>query len=148
MEAIRVLAEPILAEAAMELVELSCRSQGRQHDVRLLVDRVGGVTIQQCAQVNSRLSGALENSQVIEGSFTVEVSSPGLDRPLVQARDFQRALGEEVQVECRCGADGRLETLRGQLLAVQQEAIVVKTPSGNLTVPLSQIRKAQKYIRW
>ena len=76
VEAIQALVEPILAERDMELVELTCRSQGRQWLVRLLVDRVGGVTIQQCAQVNQLIGQALETAGVIEGSYSVRRNAP------------------------------------------------------------------------
>jgi ribosome maturation factor RimP len=147
VRAIQALAEPILAGREMELVELTCHPQGRQRFIRLLVDKVGGVTIQQCAQVNQRIGEALEAANLIEGSYTIEVSSPGLDRPLVSNRDFERALGEDLLVEVSVG-DGRFKPLRGMLLAVQPEAIVLKMISGNVTVPLTQIRSAKKAMRW
>ena len=144
---LRALVEPILADFDMELVELTCRPQGRQQLVRLLVDKVGGVTIQQCARVNQQIGQALESANLIEASYTIEVSSPGLDRPLESKRDFERALGEDVLVEMS-GSDGRVSELQGMLLAVQPEAIVLKMTSGNVTVPFAQIRAAKKAVRW
>jgi ribosome maturation factor RimP len=145
--AIHAVVEPILAQHAMELVELSCRPHGGQLHVRLLVDRVGGVTIQQCAQVNQRIGEALEGAALIEGSYTIEVSSPGLDRPLASRRDFERALGEDLRVDVST-EDGRSREVTGMLLAVQHEAIVVKTGSGNVTVPFGAIRFAKKALKW
>ena len=144
---IQVLAEPILAERGMELVELTCRPQGRQLLIRLLVDRAGGITIQQCAQVNRLLGESLDAASLIAQSYTIEVSSPGLDRPLVSKRDFERALGEDLQLDLNMG-DGRFKELQGMLLAVQQEAVVLKTGAGNLTIPFAQIRTAKKALRW
>ena len=144
---IQALVEPLLVDRSLELVELTCRQQGRQRLIRFLVDQVGGVTIQQCAQVNQLVSSALEAANVIEGSYTVEVSSPGLDRPLVTKRDFERALGDELRVGA-AQPDGRVRELDGMLLAVQHEAIVLKTPSGNVTIPFGDIRAAEKAIRW
>ena len=144
---IRTLAEPILTERGMELVELTCRSQGRQLVVRLLVDRAGGVTIQQCAQVNRLLGESLDAASLLAQSYTIEVSSPGLDRPLVSKRDFESALGEDLQLDLTIG-DGRFKELQGMLLAVQQEAVVLKTREGNVTIPLAQIRTAKKALRW
>ncbi|MBI3320862.1 MAG: ribosome maturation factor RimP [Candidatus Omnitrophica bacterium] len=147
LQAIQALVEPILAEREMELVELTGRSQGRQQLLRLLVDKVGGVTIQECAKANRLIGEALEAADLIAGSYLVEVSSPGLDRPLVSKRDFERTLGENLQVEFDDG-EGRAKTLQGMLLAVQHEAIVLKTPSGNITIPFGDIRGAKKAIRW
>ncbi len=131
----------------MELVELTCRPQGGQLYVRLLVDRAGGVTIQQCAQVNQRLGEALEAGQVVEGGYTIEVSSPGLDRPLVTPRDFERAVGEDLRLDMAT-PEGRTKELTGMLLAVQPDAVVIKTADGNMTVLLSLIRTAKKALRW
>ena len=144
---LQALVEPILAERELELVELTSRPQGRQQLIRLLVDKVGGVTIQECATVNQRIGAALEQANLVEGSYLLEVSSPGLDRPLANRRDFERALGEDLVMELVL-EDGRTRTLDGMLLAVQAEAIVLKLVSGNVTVPLAQVRGAKKAVRW
>ena len=144
---IQALAGPILAEADMELVELTVRPQGGQRLIRLLVDAVGGVTLQRCGQANRRISEALDAAGLVDGSYTMEVSSPGLDRPLVSQRDFERALGEDLDLTLQ-DREGRSSQLQGMLLAVQPEALVVKTPGGNLTVPLAQVRAAKKALRW
>ena len=144
---LQAIIEPILADKEMELVELVWRPQGHQQLIRLLVDKVGGVTIQQCAHVNTALGHALEAAGLIEGSYTIEVSSPGLDRPLSSKRDFERAIGDDLLVTMQT-AEGRTTELRGMLLAVQHEAIVLKTTSGNVTVPSAGMRTATKALRW
>ena len=147
LTAIRALIEPILVEEETELVELACRPQGRQLLVRLLVDKVGGITIQRCAKLNQRISNALETANLIEESYTVEVSSPGLDRPLATPRDFERAIGEEIWMDVRIG-EGRFRETQGTLLAIQPEAVVLKTTSGNVTISLADIRLAKKAVKW
>lgn len=144
---IQALAEPVLAEREMELVELTLRPQGQQQVIRLLVDKVGGVTIQQCAKVNRQLGMALEAANLIEGSYAIEVSSPGLDRPLVSTRDFERAVGEDLVVQI-LSAEGKLWESQGMLLAVQPDAIVLQMTAGNVTIPLSTIKAAKKAIQW
>ena len=144
---LRAVAEPILAESEMELVELTCRPHSGGQLLRFLVDKVGGVTIQQCAKTNQRIGEALEAASLIEGRYTIEVSSPGLDRPLVSRRDFERAIGEELQIEMLVD-EQRVKSLEGMLLAVQPEAIVLNMVSGNVTVPMAQIHRATKVIRW
>lgn len=144
---IQTLAEPLLADAGMELVELTAQPHGGQRLIRLLVDKVGGVTVQQCARMNRRIGEALEAANLIEGGYTIEVSSPGLDRPLVSKRDFERALGEALHLDVQ-REDGRSQELRGMLLAVQHEAVVLKMTSDNVTVPFARIRTARKAVRW
>jgi ribosome maturation factor RimP len=140
------LVQPILTEREIELVELNCHSHGGSTTVRLLVDKVGGVTVATCGAVNRLVSQALEDAHVFEGPYTVEVSSPGLDRPLSTHRDYERALGEEVVLQFLDG--DRVKELQGTLLAVQPDAVVIKTAEGNMTVTIAQIRNAKKAIRW
>lgn len=151
LSAIQKVAYPILAERSMELVECILHRQGSQWLVRLLVDKIGGVTIQDCAQANRAIGDALEASGVLEDRYTLEVSSPGLDRPLVSHRDFERAIGEPVTVQLRqplaTGAVA-LTQVAGSVLAVQPEAVVLTTVAGNVTVPLASIQTAKRAIRW
>src|SRR5687767_14065925 len=86
--AIRSIAEPILAQESIELVDLIYNRHGRFTTVRLLVDKVGGITIQECTHLNRVVGTALDEANVITESYTLEVSSPGLDRPLSTKRDF------------------------------------------------------------
>ena len=148
-DAIRMLAEPVLAEQRTELVEMTSRPFAGGLLIRLLVDTVGGVTISECARLNQLVGQAIEASGVMgEDSYTLEVSSPGLDRPLRSKRDYERAVGEELTLVIRDHRGGLQET-HGVLLAVQPEAIVLKTPSGNkLIFPVSQIQTATKLIRF
>jgi ribosome maturation factor RimP len=146
-QAVGALIEPILAEQGLELVELTVSPSGPQYLLRLLVDAVGGATLRQCARVNRLVSDAMEAANLIEGSYTVEVSSPGLDRPLVSRRDFERTLGERLVVVTDLG-EGRVQELKGMLLAVQAEAIVLDLTSGRVTIPLTQVRLAKKALPW
>lgn len=147
LDDLQALVEPCLLEQSVELVELTCRPQGRQLHIRLLVDKVGGITMQECARLNGRIAKALEDSDVIEGSYLLEVSSPGADRPLVTDRDFTRALGETLEVEV-VEETQRTKELTGQLLAVQPTAIVLKVAAEKITVPRDVIRRARKALKW
>jgi len=146
-DAIQAVVEPIVAAQDAELVELTCRPQGSQLFVRLLVDKVGGITIQQCAKINQAVSQAMEEANLIEARYTVEVSSPGLDRPLISRRDFERALGEEIRLDVQSD-NGRSAAYQGIVLAVQPEAVVLKTIAGNVTIPFSEVRIAKKALKW
>jgi ribosome maturation factor RimP len=143
---IRRIVAPILAEQNTELVDLSIRPQGRQHSVCFIVDAVGGVTIQRCAKLNRLIRQALEEAQLLGEYETIEVSSPGLDRPLRLPRDFERAIGEKVHVMIQ-EAEG-IRELDAMVLAVQDDAVVLKTEEANRTVPLSAIIKATKILPW
>jgi len=144
LAAVEGLAAPILDQAGAELVDLVSHVHQGVLTLRLLVDKVGGITIQECAGLNHRIGEVLETSGIIEGSYTLEVSSPGLDRPMLSRRDFERAIGEALQVWVR--EEKGIEQADGQLLSVQKEAIVLITKDGNRTIALSDIHKAKKAI--
>ena len=114
--------------------------------VRFLVDKVGGVTIQECARLNRLIGQALDDANLLLDSYTLEVSSPGLDRPFALKRDYERAIGEDVDVQLN--PTGKSRRIEGMLLAVQDQAIVVTTGSGNVTIPFEQIHVAHKAIRF
>ena len=143
--ALEQVVEPILLEASAELVEMQLPQHRNQLTIRLLVDKVGGITIQECARLNQRLGQALDHSGLLSDRYILEVSSPGLDRPIVSKRDYERAIGEELDLEL-------LEPVRGSrrliapLLAVQEEAVVMSTSTGNVVIPVRQIQRARKAI--
>ncbi len=143
---IQRLAEPILEAAATEAVEWLCHRQGGRLMVRLLVDRIGGVTVQDCTRLNRQIGQALDQVEELSETYTLEVSSPGLDRPLVTKRDFERAIGEPLELRLHEPIGGAMH-LEGELLVVQPEALVVVTPTGNVTVPLAAIQRAVKVMR-
>ena len=146
-EAVRALIEPILAEQDLELVDLSFHRQGRTLVVRCLIDGVRGVNLQRCASVNRRIGNALEEADVIEDSFTVEVSSPGIDRPLTSTRDFERVVGQDVQLDVHDEA-GNNARIKGMLISVTEESLILKTDAGKLTIGRDTVHKATKALPW
>ena len=145
---IQAILEPILAQASTELVESKAHRQGSQLVIRLLVDKVGGITIQDCARLNRQIGFALEQANVPDEPYTLEVFSPGLDRPLTTKRDFERAIGEDLEIEAVEPSTQARTSFTGQLLAVQHEAIVVTMQGGNITISFADIQRAKKALRW
>ena len=143
---LRDLIEPLLADRGAELVELTCRPQRGVLQVCLLVEKVRGVNVQECATLNRVIGNAMDEAGIFSDSYTLEVSSPGLDRQLASMRDFERAVGEEIQVWIR--DEKGIQDTEGQLLAVQADAIVLKTTAGNITISIAQIYKAKKAVKF
>ena len=92
------LAAPVIEENAFELVDVEYVKEGGGYILRLYVDKEGGITIDDCETVSRYVSDRLDEDDFIEEAYTLEVSSPGLDRPLKKDRDFERHLGERVTV--------------------------------------------------
>ncbi len=92
------LLSPILEECAFELVDVEYVKEGSSMYLRSYIDKPGGITIDDCEKVSRLLSDRLDEEDFIDGSYVLEVSSPGLGRPLKKEKDYIRSLGKEVEV--------------------------------------------------
>lgn len=120
------LVQQACAEAGVELVEMDIFQAGKRKVVRLFVDREGGVTVENCAKCSRVLGDALEVGELIPEAYTLEVSSPGLDRPLKSTRDFERNVGRLLRITREKG-----KPLSGVLQAVDEDALVL-LPKGEV----------------
>ncbi|WP_461260800.1 ribosome maturation factor RimP [Acidithiobacillus sp.] len=130
-----------------ELVDARMTRVGRAVALQVFVDRQGGVNIDDCAAVSRHLSAWLDVENPIPGHYRLEVSSPGVDRPLKKAADFQRFVGEQAHIELRAAVDGR-KHLRGALLAMDGNMVVIREPDGERRVALADIAKAKLIPQW
>jgi ribosome maturation factor RimP len=123
-------------------VDLEVRGNGRRTAVRIYVDKPGGVTVGECQQLSHEVGDLIDVSNLVPGSYDLEVSSPGLDRELRKDREFRWAAGRLVRVWTREPVDGRRE-LSGRLMRVDETALTLATPDGLLPVPRSLVAKAR-----
>ena len=135
------LLTPFLDEKGVELVELMLSGGRRRRMLRLYVDRPGGITIGECAELSRDLADLLDTHDPIDGSYVLEVSSPGLDRPLKSPRDYQRAVGQAV----RLIVNGKGE-ITGALLSCDDSGVVLEGDAGELAVPYDDIAKANLHF--
>ena len=141
-ERVRSLAEPVLTRLGAELVDVQVR-RGRTQLVRIVADQPGGITLDVCARVSAELSRMLDVDDPIEGRYTLEVTSPGLDRPLRTEADFRKHAGENVKVVL---ADGRHE--EGTVEDVMSDRVRLIRASGAVEVPYTHIAKATVVLPW
>jgi ribosome maturation factor RimP len=140
-ERVRSLAEPVLARYDAELVELAVL-RGRTQLVRVVVDRAGGIDLDTCALVSQQLSRMLDADDPIPGRYALEVTSPGLDRPLRTPADFRRALGHRVRIVLAAAQhEGTVEEVGG-------DQVRVATSEGSVDVPLAEIANAKVILPW
>ena len=146
-EKIRSLIDPIFDQSGLDLVELNCRWQGRDLVVAILADKpAGGITIEECSRLNRSIVAALDAHKLFEENYSLEVSSPGLDRPLKTLKDFKRVVNAKIRffltepLEGKCEQVGVLKEVRADSLLVdtsQQTAVVI--PSGQILKGLQVI---------
>ncbi len=142
-----------------ELVEIRWGGSGRRPMLKLRIDRVDtipgqGVTVDECAKVSRGLEAWLDEHEGLSAQYVLEVSSPGVDRPLVRARDFERFRGERVAVSGKEVLLGKATRLEGELLGLGEtetasEAVRLRLPDGEeVSIPRSEIRKAHLVFTW
>lgn len=133
LEKIKETALPVLTEEAAELVDLLLsRSKGALL-IRFLVDKSGGITVDECARLNRRIAQVMEEKNIIQQSYVLEVASPGLDRPLVSTRDFQRCLGTKARLVLRTPLNGE-NVLGGFLEEADEYRVVIRSSENEKTV--------------
>lgn len=139
----RTLAEPILADLGLELVDVEFRREAHGWVLRLFIDKPGGVSLADCQRVSEELGDHLDVEDLIGYPYHLEVSSPGWDRPLTRDRDFVRFLGREARVSTREDLLGR-HNFRGRLAGLQDGAVLLDLPDGQrVAIPREMILRAR-----
>jgi ribosome maturation factor RimP len=105
-EKIRELIEPVIESEGMEIIDLECLKMRYRWLVRIYIDKEGGVTIADCSEISKQAGDILDVYDVLPGSYTLEVSSPGLDRPLTRDKDFIKYRGSTVRIKTCEKLDG------------------------------------------
>jgi ribosome maturation factor RimP len=142
------IAKPILDSLGLELVEVGYFSGGRKGLLRIFIDKSEGVTLEDCERVSQYLGHALDVEDPIAISYTMEVSSPGLDRPLKRREDFVRSVGKLVRVRTLQPID-RDHTFVGRLTATGDSSIeIVMTNGKALLIPFEEIATARLEIEF
>lgn len=144
---VQAIIEPAVTALGYELVGIEYLSQGRHSLLRIYIDSEEGITVDDCADVSHQVSAVLDVEDPIKGVYTLEVSSPGLDRPLFKAADFERYAGERVDVRLRLPLDGR-RRFKGTLLGVRDEKVIVEVEGTDYLLPLQDIDKANLVPEW
>lgn len=121
--------EPIAAENAVELVDLEFVKEGANWYLRVYIDKEGGVTIDDCEAVSRALEAKLDADDPIEQAYILEVSSPGIDRPLKKDADFVKYQGETVDVKLYKAKDGRKQ-FQGKLLGLAEDVLSIEEEDG------------------
>ena len=145
---VEALVAPVVERAGLEVWEVSFRREQGRRVLRVMVDRDGGVDLDTIAEVSERLSRRLD----LEGfagdrAYSLEVSSPGLERSLRSPRHFERSVGQRVRVKTAEPIGGR-RVHEGALVSADAEAIVIASEGGELRVPYAGIASARTVFAW
>ncbi|MBU0965805.1 MAG: ribosome maturation factor RimP [Proteobacteria bacterium] len=146
VEEVERLIEPVLSENFLELVEVQFRQEPVGWVLRLIIYKQGGTSVDDCAKVSRELSHILDVEDLIPQKYSLEVSSPGLDRPLKSENDFLRNKGEKVKITVE--TDGKHFTQIGIIQDVQNGLLLLQSDTGIMSYPLSGISKARLEIEF
>ena len=135
-------AEQVAASLGMEVVLVEIKGSGNKSVVRTFIDQPGGVTLDDCERFSRHLSVSLDVEDLIPYRYFLEVSSPGIDRPLVKESDFQRFCGKNASVRTRMPIEGR-KNFKGRIANATEGRIELEiAPDSKVSIALADIEKA------
>lgn len=150
LEQIEELTLPILEDLGAELVDLEYQRESHGWVLRFFLDKEGGINLDECAEASREIAALLDVEDIIDTAYQLEVSSPGLDRPLKKLTDFQRFAGQKAKIKTIVSCDPderghRRKTFVGELQGVEDEKILLlqtDKKGGQVAFNLDQIEKA------
>jgi ribosome maturation factor RimP len=147
IDRVRAIAAPILMNEGMELVEVDYRRESRGWVLRLTIDKEGGVTLDDCGRVSQQVGRELDVEDLISSPYVLEVSSPGLTRPLRSEKDFIKYCNRLIKLRTVDPINSR-QQFKGKLLGVSNNQIELEMEEGIVQIPLAKIAKANLEIEF
>lgn len=144
---VRLVASDAIASEGLELVDLEFRCESGGWVLRLFIDKAGGVSVDDCQRVSEIVGTLLEVEDLIPHAYTLEVSSPGLTRPLRRPEDWQRSLGSLVKIVTREPVDGR-QSFVGRVLDAGPDSVRVQVEEEEFDLPLDLVTRARLEVAW
>ena len=139
---IEQLLAPTIEAMGYEITDLELKIGGRSGLLRVFIDSPEGIGVDDCEKVSNQISGILDVEDPIPGEYSLEVSSPGLDRRLRRAADFERFAGYEVKISLVAPRDGR-RRYRGRLNGIESDTVSVTVDNVDYALPLNEIEMAR-----
>ena len=130
----------------LDLVDIDLKGKPGTFRMSVFVDTNSGVTIDQCSEISKRLISLRVLEPYLGEKYLLEVSSPGIDRPLKEISDFKRKIGVDLNVKFQNGE--KVKKIKGKVMDVTADAVKIKTSGGELFVPLEKIERATQTLPW
>jgi ribosome maturation factor RimP len=140
------LAEQVAASMGIEIVLAEIKGGGNRSIVRIFIDQPGGISLSDCERFSKRFSVTLDVEDFVPFSYVLEVSSPGLDRPLVKEKDFERFSGKAAKIRTRVPVEGQ-KNFRGKILGVNSGRVSLEiAPGKQVEIAIEDMEKANLVI--
>jgi len=145
---IEEVAQRVAQSEGLEIVEVEVKGGGNQRLVRIAIDKPEGVTHGDCELVSHQVGTILDVEDIVPGHYTLEVSSPGVERKLLKPQDYERFQGKKARITLREPVEGR-KNWEGTLAGLTEGVVTLETEPGNTRrIPLEQIHKANLKFEW
>jgi ribosome maturation factor RimP len=144
---VEAMVRPVVEAAGLELVEASFAREHGRRKLRVTIDREGGLDLDTIAEVSERISRRLDLEGFEPGPYELEVSSPGIERPLREPRDFARRIGRLVKVKTSVPVDGT-RTHRGRIVAADADEVRIASDTGECLLRYREITSARTVFDW
>ena len=141
LEQLQAMLAPVVEALGYECWGVEFISQGRHSLLRVYIDHANGIQVDDCEKVSRQVSGVLDVEDPISSEYTLEVSSPGIDRPLFTLEQFAKHAGEQVKIKLRSPFEGR-RNFQGLLKGVEEQDVIVQADEHEYLLPVDSIEKA------
>ena len=143
---IKSLLDPILDNYKAFLVEIELRGQSNNQVLSIYVDTEEGITLQQIADITKEFEGILDLEDPIPGKYRLDISSPGIDRPLTEIWQFKKNVGKNLQITLE--ENGKTIQKTGTLESIDGESLIVSEKNQEVSIDIKQIKKAFVKLKW
>ncbi len=134
--------EPELDELGFELVDVDYIQDGGTFTLRFYIDKEDGINVDHCAEASRMISAILEQNDFVGGKYMLEVSSPGIERPVRKIADFERFIGEVIKIKTVTPIEGR-KRYKGTIIGIKDGLIEIDVDGTNYTIHIENIKKAK-----
>lgn len=146
IEKLRQLLDPVVQGKSAFIVDISLRGEGRRQLLELFCETDTGITISQCAEISREVLPLIESSGLLDESFRLDVSSPGVGAPLKDRRQYRSNVGRLMSVKYREGEE--VKETEGDLVEFTEDRILLKTKTASMELGFDSILEARVKIRW
>ena len=143
---IRNLIEPICIGDAVFLYDVSIQGAGNNQIVKIIVDTESGITLDQCKELSKKISDLFFRKELFVNDYRLEVSSPGVNKPLQQPYEYRRSIGKNLKVIYK--QDNEQKTAIGKLIAFNDNIITLEENKGRIAIAIDDIEKAKIQLKW
>lgn len=136
------LFEPVVVDMGYELIEIEYHPNPNYGVLRLYIDKEEGIQVEDCSDVSRQISAILDVEDPVPGKFSLEISSPGMDRPLRRLQDFERFTGEVAKIKTSMPFEGQ-RNFKGRIKGVEEDLIIIECENKEVRLPVTAIDKAR-----